>query len=544
MFISTKRYLREVQALQSAGNRLTDAVLSHVSQGIFLLDANDKVLQPVSRSMTTLFRRRDFTLLTFENLLKPVLEPEVLNLALTQWKELRAATGRGDLSLHTPLQEVEVRLPKPDGSYDLAHYAFDFFAVEVPGHVEAWMVRVTDRSLAVRQARELNDLRPQLSTARPELDELRLQCQAQAEILQSVLQMGRVRFAACVQRSGAALRAITAILKKPAREEAAFRQKLEETLSEVAHIRREAATLRLESLEHAARLFEESLQELRSRETLSGSDFLPLAVRLDALFGQFSLLRSLTQTAVTAKPKPKAEAAPARMTENGTEILATPQFLAEQGVAAEPLAGTTSTAPVGSLESTLAALTEHVAAEHEKQVTLECVGLQKVPAVYQAPVKNIAIQLIRNAVIHGVESPAQRESAGKPPRATLHLQFSALPDGTFELRFHDDGRGVDPQLVRQTAVERRLITAEAAARLRDRQVIKLIFRDGFSTLPSPSASTANDSGHGAGLSFVRRHVHDAGGKVALSSEPGRETRFKVTLPALAKRAPAEAAAVA
>jgi signal transduction histidine kinase len=276
---------------------------------------------------------------------------------------------------------------------------------------------------------------------------------------------------------------------------------------------------------------------------LSGNDFLPLAVRLDDLFGQFSLLRSLMQNAVAPKPKPTAvpEPAPSRMTENGTEILATPQFLAGQGATAEPLAGTTSAAPVGSLESTLAALTEHVAAEHDKQVTLECVGLHKVPAVYQSSVKNIVIQLIRNAVIHGIEPPAQRESAGKPPHGTLHLQFSALPDGTFELRFHDDGRGVDPDRVRQIAVERGIVTGEAAARLRDRQVIKLIFRDGFSTLPS----NPNEAARGAGLSLVRRYVHDAGGKVALSSEPGRETRFKVTLPEIAKQAaPEQAAAVA
>jgi signal transduction histidine kinase len=540
MFISSKRYQREIQALQSAGNRLTDAVLSHVSQGIFLLDANDRVLQPVSRSMTTLFRRRDFGQLTFEKLLKPVVAEEILVQACAQLQDLRAATARGELSMQTPLQEVEVRLPKPDGSYDLAHYAFDFFPVEVPGQVEAWMVRVTDRSLAVRQARELEELKPQLAAAAPELEELRQQVVAQAEILQSVLQMGRVRFAASVQRSGAALRAISAILKKPAREPAAFRQKLDETLTEVAQIRREAASLRLASLENVARLFEEALRELQSRENLSGSDFLPLAVRLDAVFGQFSLLRALTQNAVTPKPRAAAEPAPPRMTENGTEILSTPQFLAQHGGAGEPLAGTTSSAPAGSLESTLAALTDHVAAEHDKQVTLECIGLHKVPAVYQASVKNIVIQLIRNAVIHGIETPAQRGSAGKPPQGTLHLQFSALPDGTFELRFHDDGRGVDPALVRQTAVERRLLTSEAAARLLDRQAIKLIFRDGFSTLPAG----AHEPAHGAGLSFVRRYVHDAGGKVALSSEPGRETRFKVTLPAVVKPAAAEQAAVA
>ena len=127
-----------------------------------------------------------------------------------------------------------------------------------------------------------------------------------------------------------------------------------------------------------------------------------------------------------------------------------------------------------------------------------------------------------------------------PAIALLLLQFSALPDGTFELRFQDDGRGIDPVNARRIAVEKRLITSEAAARLRDRQAIKLIFHDGFTTLPS----APNQPLHGAGLSLVRRYVHDAGGKVALASEPGSETRFKVSLPALAKSASSNEAQVA
>ena len=71
-------------------------------------------------------------------------------------------------------------------------------------------------------------------------------------------------------------------------------------------------------------------------------------------------------------------------------------------------------APAGSLESTLAALTDLVAQEHHKTVVLECSGLQLVPPRYQATIKNVAIQLIRNAVMHGVETPAERAGAGKP----------------------------------------------------------------------------------------------------------------------------------
>ena len=152
--------------------------------------------------------------------------------------------------------------------------------------------------------------------------------------------------------------------------------------------------------------------------------------------------------------------------------------------------------------------------------------------------KNVAIQFIRNAVMHGVETPAVRETRGKPPHGTLRLEFKTVPDRSFELLFEDDGCGLDPDQVRATAIARGVIAGEGAARLRDREAIKLIFKSGYSTLESVPGETP----HGSGLSLVRRYVHEAGGKMALASLIGHETRFKVTLPALADAAPAAAAA--
>jgi two-component system chemotaxis sensor kinase CheA len=104
-----------------------------------------------------------------------------------------------------------------------------------------------------------------------------------------------------------------------------------------------------------------------------------------------------------------------------------------------------------------------------------------------------------------------------------------MADNSFELHFQDDGSGLDPDKVRATAVARGLITADAVQRLRDRQTIKLIFKSGYSTL----ASGPGEAPHGTGMSLVRRYVHEAGGKIALATLLGHETRFKVTLPALA-----------
>lgn len=513
MFISAKRHEREKQDLIGASNRLTDAILKSSAQGLFLLDAMDKVLPQVSTSLGTLFRREDFTNLSFEKLIGPLVTAKTLSAARVFVTRLLDAAAPRDPGEPNPLQDTEVRLANPDGTFDTAHYSFEFNAVDFPREPRAWLVRVTDITARVQQNRELEDLRIHMRT--------------QGEILRGVLLAGGARFGAFLQRTDTSLKAINGVLKKPAREAGAFRNKLEETLHEVDRVRRDATALKLTQLSAAARLLEDSLQELRSRGALSGSDFLPLAVKLDQLYGQFALLRSLTSQASTAAEH-ALDAPDARMTENGTQIIEAPTFLAKKAQQSAPPKAH-RVAQAGSLDSALTALTELVAHEQNKSVVLECIGTQLVPPRYQATIKNVAIQLIRNAVMHGVETPASRKEAGKPAQGTLHLEFRAMPDQSFEMHFQDDGGGLDPDKVRATAIAKGLITEDAAARLRDRQAIKLIFKSGFTTMTQAPGEAA----HGSGMSLVRRYVQEAGGKIALATLLGRETRFKVTLPALA-----------
>jgi two-component system chemotaxis sensor kinase CheA len=526
MFISVKRHEREKQELISASNRLTDAILKTSSTGLFLMDSRGKVQPQVSASLCTLFRRQDFANLTVEKLIGPLVSAKTLSVVrthMTHFLEHGRPEGEPD-----PLQDVEVKVTNTDGSFATAHYSFEFSGVDIPSEPRSWMVRVTDITARVQQHRELEDLRVQVLT--------------QGEILRSVLQAGGTRFGSFLQSTDASMKSINGVLKKPAREASAFRNKLEETLQQVDCIRRDAEVLQLSGLQTAAHDFEAALQDLRSRETLSGSDFLPLAVKLDALYGQFALIRSLTSQASPvreAEPAPSAARAaiPGRaattglVTENGTEIIEAPKFFAEMQKAAP-----TRMATVGSLESTLITLSDLVAQENGKAVVLACSGLESVPSRYQATVKNVAIQLIRNAVVHGIETAAEREAAGKPPHATLQLDFKSASGNGFELTFQDDGRGLDPAKVRDVAVAKGLLTEEEAARLQDRQAIKLIFKSGFTTLANDG-----DTRHGSGMSLVRRYVHEAGGKIALASMLGRETRFKVTLPMLEMAADAQVA---
>jgi two-component system, chemotaxis family, sensor kinase CheA len=526
MFFTVKRQERDKQDLAGAQHRLADVILKSSALGLFLLDSKDRIQPQVSKALGVMFRRPELANQSIEKLVAPLVTAKTLSAVRAfMARLLEGSQGDGE----NPLQDVEVRLPNPDGSFDNAHYSFEFTPVENP---RAWLVRVTDITARVQQQRELEDLRANVKT--------------QGEILRSVLHAGGARFGAFLQVTDETMRTINTVLKKPAREADTFRLKLEETLEQVDRVRRDATALKLSGLESAARNFEDALQDLRSRGNLSGSDFLPLAVKLDQMFVQFSMLRTLTTQA--SPPRSAAAAEPdARVTDNGTQIIEAPKFSAESLLSSAAAAGLlqapAAAAPVrrsaaaGSLASTLSSLTELAAHEQQKHVVLESTGLELVPPRYQAAIKNVGIQLIRNAVLHGIEMPAERQAAGKAPHGTLQLQFRVAPDQSYELLFHDDGRGIDPDRVRSTAIARGLLTEEAASRLLDRQAIKLIFKSGFTTLET----APGEASHGAGMSLVRRYVHEAGGRIALASLQGHETRFKITMPPLAADAAQEVA---
>jgi chemotaxis protein histidine kinase CheA len=133
------------------------------------------------------------------------------------------------------------------------------------------------------------------------------------------------------------------------------------------------------------------------------------------------------------------------------------------------------------------------------------------------------LHIVRNAVDHGIESSPERSSKGEG-----HIQISAEAVGANILvTIADDGRGIDTNRLRATAVERGLLDAEAAAALQERDALELVFRHGFST----RAEVTDLSGRGVGLDIVRKSVESAGGTVAVTSEPGAGTRFSLTLPA-------------
>lgn len=135
------------------------------------------------------------------------------------------------------------------------------------------------------------------------------------------------------------------------------------------------------------------------------------------------------------------------------------------------------------------------------------------------------LHLVRNALDHGIEPPARRTAAGKPPAGTLRVR--AFQDkGGVVVEVSDDGAGIDPAAMRRAAVAKGLLTPDAVAALSDADAVRLVFAPGFSTADSVS----DLSGRGVGMDAVRAAVERAGGRVEIASTPGTGTRVRLSLP--------------
>jgi two-component system, chemotaxis family, sensor kinase CheA len=135
------------------------------------------------------------------------------------------------------------------------------------------------------------------------------------------------------------------------------------------------------------------------------------------------------------------------------------------------------------------------------------------------------LHLVRNALDHGVESPEQRLAASKPETAIVSIQAARAGD-RLVVEVRDDGRGIDPKVVRRKAAESGLLARDELDVLSDEQVLDLIFSAGFST----ATEVSDISGRGVGMDVVRATIEQIGGRVSVNSAVGTGTTVRLDLP--------------
>lgn len=135
------------------------------------------------------------------------------------------------------------------------------------------------------------------------------------------------------------------------------------------------------------------------------------------------------------------------------------------------------------------------------------------------------VHLVRNAVDHGIESPEEREAKGKPREGVVILKASQEGDH-IQLSIKDDGKGMNPDLLRSKVVEKGLMDEESAARLDDKDCYNLIFMPGFST----KTEISDVSGRGVGMDVVKTRIAQMNGVVEVDSSEGRGSTIIIKVP--------------
>ncbi len=180
--------------------------------------------------------------------------------------------------------------------------------------------------------------------------------------------------------------------------------------------------------------------------------------------------------------------------------------------------------PIGPTFQKMARLVRDVSRKAGRQVELTISGDEtELDKTVIQEIGDPLVHMVRNAVDHGVESPAARLAAGKPEVGQVHLH-AGHEGGNIIIEIRDDGKGLDPAVLAAKAIEKGIVPA--GTELSDQEAFALIFAPGFST----AAQVSDISGRGVGMDVVRRNIDQLRGRVEISSVLGRGTTFTIRLP--------------
>ena len=508
-------------AAASAARQQTEDILSTVREGLFLLDGDLKIGSIHSHATAQLFQRESVAGITFEDLLRDLVSPKTLAIATKFVKVLWSERTKENLIRSiNPLNEVELVVGDKEskGGGEKRYLEFNFHRVRRDGAITHVLVAVADVTARVALAAQLKGAQDS--------------AQSQMDAFLSILHVDPNQLSSFLDDSDVAFKMINATLRDPARDSASFRRKIDGLFRQIHSIKGEASAIGLGSMEARAHGLESDLASLRERTDLSGDDFLPLLTKFDDLVSHSQSVRDMVTKLASFRDsfgKSHASHSGGSSASTGDSTGRMPK-LNEDAIAAE---ATLQRSAREGFVASAQQLADRIANDHGKKVIVTCKGHDQVPESYRRPVKDVLIQLIRNAVVHGIEMPAERQQSGKSPEGHIRINFEMVENGrAFRMTCEDDGRGLTPEKLRKTAVTKGIINQNDAAALSDQEAMMLVFRSGFST----AKDVTRDAGRGVGMDVIAEIAARLGGRISLNSEIGKNMKLSLSFPAEMKAA--------
>jgi two-component system, chemotaxis family, sensor kinase CheA len=488
------RQLRDSDIILDRARKETTEILHTVNEGLFLVDNTMTIGAQYSSMLEDILGTKQIAGQSFQLLLENMIS------------EKDAETSRGFIELLfdkkvkekligdlNPLSLVEVNIAQASGGFLTKHLQFSF--------ARAYDQHVTTKTIS-HVLVTVQDVSEKVKLEKA-LAESKKHNESQIEMLTSLLHTHPALLQEFIRNSYACYNRINNILRQPAKTTQLVREKASGIFREVHNFKGEAGALKLEYFENQAHAIEDTLTELRNKRDLSGNDYLGLTVQLENLISYTQQVEQLTE----------------KLALFGNHIQKSAKPVSEKAVAGHRhLDGW----------SHLSGLVQTIAARHGKLVKLVTSGLHEIDLApdYSQKVKEICIQLLRNAVTHGIEAPEDRELSEKPMVGRIDLRVAKVADDEMEITVMDDGAGLNYDAIREKAIESGRWSEDEIDSWGNKHLLALIFHEGFST----AAAVSKDAGRGVGMEAVMSHVLEHRGKISVASRRGRHCRFVITLP--------------
>lgn len=524
------RRLRESDAQALIAQKETQDIMSNVNTGLFLLDKDLVIGNQYSNQLTNIIGTNDIAGQNLTSLLKSKVSEKDLETTQGFVKQLYNPRVKEKLINDlNPLKKVMVQDEKNRGHNRFLD--FKFSRVVQNNQIEKILVNVQDITPQVRLEQRL--------------EHERAQNDLQVEMLTTILNVSPAIISEFIRNTKENIVKINNILKSSGSNQSELEDKLTRMYRIMHSIKGEASALSLHSFTTIASNFEEKLKGLQSQGKLLGNDFLPLTIHLDELLNLSNTIEALgkriNQNAPTvntvasstkianATPAPSLLVNPPSNTQDIVLPLDTQTQVSDISSVTTPVAQPqpmVTSAPNTGRNEFYQQFANNIATRQHKQVQLQVTGFDEVtlPQHLESGVKEIVIQLIRNAVVHGIETPEQRTTHGKPSHGNISLSLADQAD-SYQLTIEDDGRGIDYEAVRQRAIEMGYPAAEVALWTKQK-LNALLFKSGFST----KQDTDEDAGRGVGMDIIKEGVKDLQGQLGLETKEGEFTRFVIKLP--------------
>lgn len=458
--------------------QVSKVVFENIQQGIFLLDKNFKISKFHSKAMESIFDNKHIAGENFASFMRPLIIPRELEALEMFMRHLFNEDMDEDVvNQLNPVEQVKI-YTENNGVVVTKFVRIKFTRILRKNHIQHIMVTVSDETESILLQQHLNE------AERKKKEE--------SEQVLSILKIDPSVLRGFIYNSKKTLQAISQKYENHQGED--YTQLLDYTFETIHNLKGNAVIIGLKLMGVKFHEIEESITKLKGRKS-TAKDFLTILYEMD------ESNRMLTDMAEMLK-----------------KVASIYRKLPPEGHAVSNIM------VIDSLEKGVKVISSDLGKEvdfvfrNEQDVII--------PDVYIDSFKDVMIQLIKNSITHGIESPSLRSKHGKPLRGTISLELDKSVDKEIIIKYRDDGKGLNLEEISQKAVVRNTLSEAEAAKLKEEDIVSVIFESGFSITDKAD----HYSGRGQGLSLVKSLIDEMKGKFEVNFEDGKFFGLTMTLP--------------